>query len=162
MSHEFREFFLFQIGEVMLGLPMGVVEEVLMDSPVTPIPGTAKFVKGLAAVRGRIMSVIDGGARLGVAKNSDRHFMICHVRGNQTAISVERPIEAGNLCVRKLSAEELKRALEESKLNPRLFCGAWQIFKGEGNNWTATDRVFLEVLADQFVSDQMASQLMRA
>ena len=164
MTGEIREFFLFQIGNEMLGLPMEVVEEVLTCSPITPIPGTAKFVKGLAAVRGKIMSVIDGGLRLGIPVKSDEHFVICRVRGNQTAVTIERPIEAGGLCVRRLAQSELSTRVNERKLNPRLFASAWRLYsrEQEEDEWKPTDRIFLEVAPDQFVSDQMASQLMRA
>lgn len=164
MKHEYREFLLFQIGPELLGLPMNVVEEVLTRSPVTPIAGTAAFVKGLSAVRGRIMSVIDGGMRLGIPKSMDQHYVICRVRGNQTAVSIERPIEAGQLCVRKLAPEEMNARLAERRLNPRLFAACWRIYAQEREHgpWQPTNRVFFEVEADQFVSDQMASQLMRA
>lgn len=164
MSQEIREFFLFQIGDEMLGLPMDVVEEVLTRSPITPIPGTAKFVKGLAAVRGKIMSVIDGAIRLGLNGRGDDHFVICRVRGNQTAVTIDRPIEAGSLSVRRLAPAETQARLTEKKLNTRLFAASWRLYSREREDgpWKPTDRVFFEIEPDQFVSDQMASQLVRA
>ena len=164
MKPEFHEFFLFQIGGRELGLRMHAVEEVLLESPVTPIPGTAEFVKGLSAVRGKIMSVIDGGRRLGIPGSKGGHFLICQVRGNQTAVIIERAVEAGSFCVEKVSDKEFAEILSEYRLNERLFAVAWKIFSrnSESEPWAPTNRIFLEIAPDQFVSDQMASQLMRA
>ncbi len=164
MKQEFHNFFLFQIGGRELGLPMSAVYEVLLESQVTPIPGTASFVKGLSAVRGKIMSVIDGGERLGIDGNSGGHFLICKVRGNQTAIVIERAVEAGNICVEKVSAFDFSKILLDNQLNERLFNSAWKVFTraSEKDDWISTGRIFLEVIPDQFVSDQMASQLLRA
>lgn len=163
MSTEFHEYLVFQIGDLLLGLPMDQVEEVVTQSPITPIPGTAGFVKGLAAVRGKIMSVIDGRMRLGLEQGNDQHFVICRVRGNHTAVTVERPIEAGTLCLQQITDKEMHALIaEQRKINPRLFLAGWRIFEKKNDEWVSTPRIFLEIISDQFVSDQMASQIVHA
>lgn len=160
MSREMQDFLIFRIGEESLGLRLSEVEEVLPKSSTTPIPQTANFVRGVAAIRGRVMSVIDGGLRLGIPSMYDAHFIVCKVRGNLTAVTIEKPLEAGTMWVEKLSDFAAQDYLKKRGLPARLFSGVWQICRqNEFKEVQATGNYFAELNADQLVSDRMASQI---
>ncbi len=154
-----RELFIFDIGGVPLALRMEDVEYILPASEITSVPKTAQFVLGLAAVRGKIMSVIDGGLRLRIQRQGTSYFVVCHVRGNTTAVLINRPLEAKNLSVKKIESSDVERILARHKLNPKMFSAAWEILKKKDSHWSETGRKFLEINTDQFVSDQMASKI---
>lgn len=156
MNDSIQNLLLFTIGEQMLAMRMEVIEEVLPKSPATPIPRTAPFVRGIAAIRGRVMSVIDGGLRLGIPSMNDGHFIVCKVRGNLTAVTVERPLEAGLFQVKALSPVSTRVFLEDRRLPHRLFHAVWEI---PGTKQNPEIRYVPEVNADQLVSDRMASQI---
>lgn len=160
MSVERKEFLLFEIGTEMVGIFLDHVEEVTPCSPSTPIPRTAGFVRGLAAVRGRVMSVIDGGLRLGIPSHKDNNFLICKVRGNATAVAITKPVEAGAIWVRRLgNSEQEQYFAARPTWNRRAFLDVFQIFRETTEGLAATEQIFPEVRTDLFVSDQMASQL---
>lgn len=160
MKVETKDLFIFDMGGVSLALRMEDVEHVLPASEITKIPKTAGFVLGIAAVRGRIMSVIDGSKRLGIGGKDSDYFAVCHVRGNVTAILIGRPLEAKSLPVATLSENEKNYIFTRHKLYPKMFNGGWEILEERDARYVSSGRKLLEINADQFVSDQMASQIL--
>ena len=49
----------FRLGDLHLVTPLGHITEVLPCPPVTPVPGTVSWVKGIANVRGTLLTIID-------------------------------------------------------------------------------------------------------
>ena len=67
-----REFFLFKLGELRLGVPSENVREVVRAGILTPLPKSAPFVLGVCGHRGEVLPVMDllrflgkGEARVG-------------------------------------------------------------------------------------------------
>lgn len=54
-----REFFLFKIGELRLGVPSENVREVVRAGILTPLPKSAPFVLGVCGHRGEVLPVMD-------------------------------------------------------------------------------------------------------
>lgn len=57
----------FRIGSQLYAAPLEAVNEVIRDGDITPVPGAAADVLGVRHLRGRIVPVLDGQARMGVA-----------------------------------------------------------------------------------------------
>lgn len=57
---------LLHVGDLLLGVEVGRVQEVLGDVPVTPVPLADTSVTGLLNLRGRIVTAVDARARLGL------------------------------------------------------------------------------------------------
>jgi len=55
-----------------VAIPAGEVEAVVEVEGLTPIPRAAPHVAGLAALRSRVLTAIDGLASLGLGKTPDR------------------------------------------------------------------------------------------
>jgi twitching motility protein PilI len=49
----------FRVGEIMLVTPLENVLEILPPPPMTPVPGVKPWLKGVANVRGNLITVID-------------------------------------------------------------------------------------------------------
>lgn len=49
----------FRVGEIMLVTPLDNVLEILPPPPMTPVPGVKKWLKGVANVRGNLITIID-------------------------------------------------------------------------------------------------------
>ncbi|MDH3309117.1 MAG: chemotaxis protein CheW [Gammaproteobacteria bacterium] len=49
----------FRLGEIMLVTPLDNVLEILPPPPMTPVPGVKKWLKGVANVRGNLITIID-------------------------------------------------------------------------------------------------------
>lgn len=64
---ELQRIMLVRAGEHHFGLPLAAVREIIPARTFTPLPGTATYVCGLINLRGRIVTVIDLAARLGLA-----------------------------------------------------------------------------------------------
>jgi len=54
----------FRLGGLHVGVDIGSVQEVLADPDVTPVPFAPPAVAGLLNLRGQILTVVDGRARL--------------------------------------------------------------------------------------------------
>lgn len=58
----------FRIGSQLYAAPLGDVNEVIRDGELTPVPGAAADLLGVRQLRGRIVPVMDGRRRLGLAE----------------------------------------------------------------------------------------------
>jgi len=54
-----------RVDDLYLGIDVAVVQEVLREQPVTPVPLAPPEVRGLVNLRGRIVPAVDLGRRLG-------------------------------------------------------------------------------------------------
>jgi purine-binding chemotaxis protein CheW len=136
------ELLVFEVSGHHFAVQLAAVEEVVPSSPITAIPNSPPFLLGLSAVRGKIMGVIDASRRYGLGPGLSAYFMVCNVRGNPTAISIDRAVLAGALLLRDLDGGyEILELVDES--------GATQ----------STGMRCLYVDSDLFVSAEMASRV---
>ncbi len=56
------------VGEEAFGIDIACIDTVITPQPITPVPRTPAFVKGVMNLRGRIVPVIDVRTRFGIAK----------------------------------------------------------------------------------------------
>ena len=56
----------FNIDEMLLGLDIAHVREIVRHPEITPVHNTPGFVRGLMNLRGRIVTILDIGVRLGI------------------------------------------------------------------------------------------------
>lgn len=56
----------FRVGDLLLGLPVSLVEEVVDLEYLTPVPLAPEGVSGLINLRGRIVAAVDVRTRLGL------------------------------------------------------------------------------------------------
>lgn len=61
----------FRIGKAWYGLNALLIQEVVRMQACTPVYSAASYVKGILNLRGKIMTVLDLSARLGMGKISD-------------------------------------------------------------------------------------------
>lgn len=158
-----RELLVFEVAGVNLAIDLALVEEVVPRGAVTPVPDSPPFLLGLTAVRGKVMGVIDASRRYGIGPALGNHLLVCLVRGNLTAIAVDRPVVAGDLPVRELSAPEARALGEKSRIPAKFLRRAFEVFEQEeGAEPVSTERQCLEIDVDLFVSAEMASRVAEA
>jgi purine-binding chemotaxis protein CheW len=83
---------LFVVGEHRFGVPIDRIREIIPARPYTLLPGSEAFVCGLINLRGRIVTVVDLGARLGLAPASyhpDHSIVIVEYRGKLVGLAVQ-------------------------------------------------------------------------
>lgn len=155
-----QELVIFEMAGHDFAMDLSIVEEVLPASPVTPIPKSPSFLLGIAGVRGKVVSVINGAARYGIAPTLCSHFMLCKVRDSLTAVAVDRPLMAGALIVRKLDVAEREKLLKEIGVHEKFLQDAYELIEEtKEKKLIPTGRKFFSVNADLFVSNEMASQV---
>ncbi len=62
-----QEWLSFHIGPQLYAAPLAQVSEVIRAGDLTPVPGAAPDLLGVRPLRGRIVPVLDGRRRLGLA-----------------------------------------------------------------------------------------------
>ncbi|MGF1661039.1 MAG: chemotaxis protein CheW [Kineosporiaceae bacterium] len=76
----------FRIDTLYLGIDAGVVQEVLREQPVTPVPLAPPEVRGLINLRGQIVTALDLGMKLGLPRAERRMNVV--VRTGPEAVSL--------------------------------------------------------------------------
>ncbi|MDB5706104.1 MAG: chemotaxis protein CheW [Sphingomonas bacterium] len=84
-------FLIAHIAGRAVAIESGQVESVVDIGAVVPVPGTDRQVRGLAALRSRVVTVIDTHAALGLppAEIQATRAVITHVEGHHYAILVD-------------------------------------------------------------------------
>jgi purine-binding chemotaxis protein CheW len=83
---------IFVVGAHRFGVPIGRIREIIPERPYTPLPGSEPYVCGLINLRGRIVTVVDLGARLGLAPASshpDHSIVIVEHRQKLVGLAVQ-------------------------------------------------------------------------
>jgi purine-binding chemotaxis protein CheW len=158
-----RELLIFDVRGLNFSVPLGSVEEVVPTNVITKVPSSPPFLLGLSAVRGKVVGVIDAAVRFGIPPGLNSFFMVCRVRGNQTAVTIDRPVMAGLLCVRPLEAVEFELLRAAAGIDSKFLSGAFELLEGADEQAPRSTGVkCLEVVPDLFVSEQMAGRIEEA
>ena len=84
--------FTFTVGELLLGIDVDRVREVLIGPAVTPVPFAAPEVRGLLNRRGEILAVLDAHRRLGIDPSSEEPgevHAIVELAGETVSLAVD-------------------------------------------------------------------------
>jgi len=86
-----RQLCTFRIGDLRVGIDVDRVQEVLADPEITEVPLTDHAVVGLLNLRGQIITVVDGRARLGIAAGDapGRTHVILYAEGESVSLVVD-------------------------------------------------------------------------
>jgi purine-binding chemotaxis protein CheW len=63
-----KQYCSFTVGELLVGIEVDRVREILADQKVTPVPLATSSVLGLLNLRGELMTVVDARRRLGLGE----------------------------------------------------------------------------------------------
>ncbi|MGZ3653045.1 MAG: chemotaxis protein CheW [Bdellovibrionota bacterium] len=156
-----KELLVFEVAGHNFAVPLADVEEVVPSNSITKIPNSPHFLLGLSAVRGKVMGVIDAGLRYGLGTALNSYFMVCRVRGNLTAITIDRALFAGELIVRELASDELELARSLSGVDTKFVKGGFEILEKIDDTGATRSTGTRCVCIDPnlFVSAEMASRV---
>ena len=89
----------FFLGNEEYGLKILTVHEIIGMMPVTRVPRTPDFIKGVLNLRGKVIPVIDLRIRfnMDVVETQDVCIIVVQVRGIQMGIVVDRVSEVVNI-----------------------------------------------------------------
>ncbi len=156
-----QERLIFEVSGLNFSIALASVEEIVPSNMITRIPNAPPFFLGLSAVRGKIVGVIDSALRYGLPPSLNSYLMVCNVRGNLTAVTIDRPVVAGALNVRLLQPMEFEFLRAKDNLNPKFVKTGFELLEttGDINASKATGIFCYEVNPDLFVSAQMAGTI---
>lgn len=85
------EFVTFFVGKNLLGIAVGLVQEVVPRQQFTPIPLSSKQIKGLINLRGQIVTVMNLRERLGLpeSESDDSMNVIINYGGELLSLEVD-------------------------------------------------------------------------
>jgi purine-binding chemotaxis protein CheW len=99
----------FMIGEALFGVDILMVQEIIRESPITPIPDSPEFIEGVINLRGNIIPIIDLRKRLNLthlkAAPGDIWIIILNIEDRITGFIVDRVTK-----VLKVSMDTIKPA----------------------------------------------------
>jgi purine-binding chemotaxis protein CheW len=99
----------FRIGKALFGVDILMVQEIIRESPITPIPDSPEFIEGVINLRGNIIPIIDLRKRLNLtnleAASKDNWIIILNIEGRITGFIVDRVTK-----VLKVSMDRIKPA----------------------------------------------------
>jgi hypothetical protein len=156
-----QELLVFEVSGIHFAISLALVEEVVPASVITAIPRSPPFFLGLAAARGKVVGVIDAAQRYRLSPSLGAYFLVCQVRGNATAVTIDRPVLAGSLTVRELPQGEVDSLRERCKVDSKFVSVGFEIFecREKGTEFVSSGIQCLLIDPDLFVSAEMASQV---
>ena len=90
----------FGLGEQAYGLEILKVREIIGMVPITPVPGTPAFVRGVINLRGKVIPVADLRAKFSMAateQTDETCIIVVQVRGMEMGMVVDRVQEVQNI-----------------------------------------------------------------
>ena len=82
----------FRVGELLFGLDVGQVQEVLRAQPMTPVPLAPKAIRGLVNLRGQIITAIDLRSMIGMDDTDSPEpamNVVVHAEGERISLLVD-------------------------------------------------------------------------
>ncbi len=128
MSEPSRQLCSFVVGDLLLGVDVTQVQEVLRPQPMTKVPRAEKSVRGLIHLRGQIVTALDVRSRLGMpARDGESMNVLVRVAGGIISLLVDEVgdvLDVPERCFEK-TPESLRPGLRELvrgvfTLNPSL------------------------------------------
>ncbi len=71
-KHDQLQLVAFRLGAEEYAIPIEMVESIIKLGPLTSVPGSPTYIRGVMNLRGRIMSVIDLRQRFGMPAEEDQ------------------------------------------------------------------------------------------
>ena len=71
-KHDQLQLVAFRLGAEEYAIPIEMVESIIKLGPLTSVPGSPSYIRGVMNLRGRIMSVIDLRQRFGMPTEEDQ------------------------------------------------------------------------------------------
>lgn len=85
--NERKQYCTLKVGDLLLGIEVGQIQEILRDTPITPVPLAPPTIRGLINLRGQIVTAIDLRRRVGLEDADDPISSMTMVLG-----TVEEPL----------------------------------------------------------------------
>lgn len=95
------KFMTFRTGKEFFGINISYVNEIIMMQPITAIPETEDYIKGLINLRGKIIPVIDVRTRFKMEplEYTDRTcIIVINVKNTVIGLIVEQIAEVDTIC----------------------------------------------------------------
>ncbi len=109
-SYEGGQFLTFRLEKEIFGVPIATVHEVLDYVPVTRVPGSVKFLKGVINLRGAVVPVADVRIKFGMVATEQTENTCIIV------VEVDVSVEEGKISVGVL-ADQVMEVAEIAKTN---------------------------------------------
>ena len=96
----------FFLGDQEYGLEILKVREIIGMVPITPVPRTPEFIKGVINLRGKVIPVIDLRAKFtmaGVAQTEETCIIVVDVNSTEMGIVVDKVSEVQNIAEADIS-----------------------------------------------------------
>ena len=88
-----RQYATFYVGDMLLGVDIGVVQEINRQSHITQVPHAPRYVRGVINLRGEVSTVIDLRTILGLPAREftpENRNLIVHYEGESIGLFVDR------------------------------------------------------------------------
>lgn len=92
-SAEMLELATFYVGDALCGIDILNIQEINKQTDVTIVPQSAEYVKGVLNLRGKIVSVIDLGEKIGlspITSHKDNRNIIVNSHDEHIGLLVDR------------------------------------------------------------------------
>lgn len=139
-----QQYITFKIGKELYGIGITMVMEVIPPRPVTAIPRTPKYLKGIINLRGEVISIIDLSLRFGLKpKEITAKSRIIVVMANQMKIGILVDAIYG---IMTLNVDDLRRANMIVSAEKQKFIS--------GSHKISEDSVLLILRQDKIINEQ--------
>ena len=122
VDHE--EFATMEIGPLLFGVPVAVIQDILAPTKVAHVPLTSDDIKGVINLRGRIVTVIDLSCRLKMSSTLDSQSamnVVVEFRGESYSLLVERVGDVISIPVKKFEKNPPTLQMEIARFSKGIY-----------------------------------------
>jgi purine-binding chemotaxis protein CheW len=104
----------FQVGDLVCAVPVGLVREIIPPQPATRIPGAPPAVDGLVNVRGSLLTVVGGHAVLDRASvpSAEGSILVLEVAGKRLGLVVDEVLDLLDVAPEDLASRDALPGLD--------------------------------------------------
>jgi purine-binding chemotaxis protein CheW len=123
IKHEIASFLTFKLDEEVFGINVQQVLEIVEVTPITKVPGSPKYMRGVINLRGSILPVIDTRAKFKMtdaAFTVDTCIIVLSINNNKETLLVGALVDAVQKVI-ELSNENIQPSLSMGVLYDEKF-----------------------------------------
>jgi len=127
-SEQFNELTIFQVADILCAIDIIKIKEIIKHLDISAVRNAPDFVRGVASLRGEIISVIDLRTKFGfepIVLNEDMRIIVINFQGENTGLLVDKIHD-----VHRISVDSLEPLTSNiNGVNREYFSGIYKMEK---------------------------------
>lgn len=106
----------FEVGNEHYAVSIDMIKEVVACPPIAPVPQVAKYVKGVANVRGNVLAIMDLSIKFGLSEKGDTSRFVFVIKSEELHFAISSKTVPNTMMVSKKEIIQASNIIANSTL----------------------------------------------